>query len=324
MPPHLPPVEVWQWFAFGALVVGLLAVDLLVFHRNDKTPSFRGSAAFVVLWCLLALGFNGFVWHWRGGQSGMEFMAGYLLEWSLSMDNVFVFAVVFRYFQVPLHFQYRVLFWGILGAVFMRLGFILAGAELIKRFDVVLPLFGLFLIYTALKLARHSAGEVDPERNLVLRLARRWLPMAKKNTAMYGHEFFVREDRRLRVTPIFLVLLVIESTDVLFAVDSVPAIFGITHDPFIVFTSNVFAILGLRALYFLLVGVMDMFRYLHYGLASVLGFVGVKMIAEYFLGHGENGPLVPIWLSLVVIAGLLGLAVAASLIADRLDRRRVA
>ena len=313
MQSELPPIAVWQWLAFGAFVVALLAADLLIFHGHPKAPTLMASAALVVFWCLLAAGFNGLIWHWRGETAALEFLAGYLLEWSLSMDNVFVFAVIFRYFQVHSQHQYRILYWGILGAIFTRLAFILGGTALTARFQVVLPLFGVFLVMTAVKLARPAGGEVDPEQNVVLRLARRWLPMAKKGTAIYGREFFIREDGHLRVMPIFLVLLVIESTDVLFAVDSVPAIFGITRDPFIVFTSNVCAILGLRALYFLLAGVMELFRYLNYGLAAILGFVGLKMIAEWSAGR----ELIPIWGSLLTIASLLALCILASLLAGR-------
>ena len=308
------PIAIWQWFAFSALVLTLLAIDSLTFHRGVRHQSLRGSLAAVAAWCSLAIAFNALVWWWQGRTAGMQFLAGYLLEWSLSMDNVFVFAVLFRYFHVPKQHQYRVLFWGILGAIVMRLGFILAGSALIARFQVFLPLFGLFLVYTAVQLAWHSSEDVDPERNLVLRVARRWLPMGRGGIESYGGNFFTRENGRFIFTPLFLVLLVIESTDVLFAVDSVPAIFGVTRDPFIIFTSNIFAILGLRALYFLLAGVMDLFRYLHFGLAAILGFVGVKMIAEWLLPRAEGAELIPTWLSLIIIAALLGLAILASLI----------
>jgi tellurite resistance protein TerC len=313
----MPSVEVWHWFAFGALVVVLLALDLLLLHRHDHTPSLWESAAYTVFWILLAAGFNGFVWWWRGGEEGLQFLAGYLLEKSLSMDNVFVFAVIFRYFCVPMQYQYRVLFWGILVAIFTRLAFILAGAALIAKFQIVIPIFGVFLIYTAYKLARQSGAEVHPERNVVRRFARRFLPMTAEGSERYGHAFLVRQRGRLYVTPLFLVLLVVESTDVLFAVDSVPAIFGVTKVPFIVFSSNIFAILGLRALYFMLAGAIQMFRYLHYGLAAILGFVGVKMVAEYFISHEEGHDSVPIWVSLLVIAVLLAISIGASLVAGR-------
>ena len=254
-------------------------------------------------------------------------MTGYLVEWSLSMDNVFVFAVIFGFFRIPLRFQYRVLFWGILGAIFLRLAFILLGAVLIRQFDWVMPIFGVFLIYTAVKLATHADTDVHPDKNIMLRIARRLLPVTRGSHEEHGHAFFVREAGRLCVTPIFLVLLVIESTDVLFAVDSVPAIFGITRDTFIIFTSNIFAILGLRALYFLLAGVIEMFRYLHYGLSAVLGLVGLNMIADYvakvFFRQPEDRYLVPVWAKLAAIAILLAVSIGASICADRRDGKRV-
>jgi tellurite resistance protein TerC len=273
----------------------------------------------------LALAFNGLIWWWRGPGAGLEFLTGYLVEWSLSMDNVFVFAVLFGFFRIPLKYQYRVLFWGILGAILMRLAFILLGAALIKQFDWIIPIFGVFLIYTAVKLALHSNSDVHPDKNLMLRVARRLLPVTKGNHEEHGHAFFIRENGRLCITPIFMVLLVIESTDVLFAVDSVPAIFGITTDAFIIFTSNIFAILGLRALYFLLAGVIEMFRYLHYGLSAVLGFVGLNMVADYvakeFFEFPADSHLIPTWAKLAIIAALLGISIAASILADRRDAK---
>ena len=303
-------------------------------ERN--APTLAESAVTVVIWFLLALTFNGLIWWWKGGTAGLQFSAGYLLEWSLSMDNVFAFAVIFRYFQVPIVYQHRILYWGILGAVLMRLAFILAGVALISRFQLILPLFGLFLIYTGYRLAWHSSDRIDPQRNLVFRLARRWLPLAESRVGFsppvqegglkptlqavdYGGRFLVRQAGRLRIAPPLLVLLVVESTDLLFAVDSVPAIFGITRDPLIIFTSNVFAILGLRALYFLLAGVMDLFRYLHYGLAAVLAFVGLKMVAEGWLQYEGGTEIMPIWASLAVIAALVGAAIVASVLAGRRD-----
>ncbi len=304
---------VLHWVVFGAFVFVMLTLDLFVFHRKSHTPSLRESAFWTVFWCCLAAIFNGLIWYKDGPKPAMEFLTGYVVEWSLSMDNVFVFAVIFRFFQVPLQFQYRVLFWGILGAILMRLAFVLLGAALINQFHWIIPVFGLFLLYTAAKLALHSDSEVHPENNILLRIGRKLLPISKDGHRTHDDSFLVIENGRRVLTPLFLVLLVIESTDVLFAVDSVPAIFGITRDPFIVFTSNIFAILGLRALYFLLAGVMDMFKYLHYGLSAVLGFVGLNMVGDYFFVHEENDHLVPIWLKLAVIAGLLGISVAASI-----------
>ena len=319
------PIHVGHWTAFAAFVVVMLTLDLTVFHRKAHEPSLKESIFWTCFWAALALSFNALVWWWLGGRAAIEFLTGYLVEWSLSMDNVFVFAVVFGYFKVPLKYQYRVLFWGILGAVLMRLLFVLLGTELIERFAWVMPLFGAFLVYTGIKLA-FGDEEVDPGDNFLLKLVRRVIPVTNHQD---GDRFFVREAGKLMATPLFLVLLVVESTDVLFAVDSVPAILGVVDQHadyfrFIVFTSNVFAILGLRALYFLLAGVMDLFRFLNYGLSAVLVFVGVKMIAEWarhqewlaaqggWDAHGE-GHLVPPWLSLLIVVGLIGTSVAASL-----------
>jgi len=299
------------WLAFGGLVLVLLVLDLVVFHRKIHTPTLRESLGWTIFWVAVAGVFNAFLWRWKGGQAGVEFLTGYLIEWSLSMDNVFVFVVIFRFFRVELKYQYRVLFWGILGAIVMRLVFIVVGAELVRRFGWVMPLFGAFLIFTGIRLATHDESDVDPEQNLVLRMARRWFRVTK---GFYQQRFFVREAGRLAVTPLFLVLLVIESTDVLFAVDSVPAIFGITKDPFIVFSSNIFAIMGLRALYFLLAGVVDLFKYLNYGLSAVLVFVGCKMVGEYFFAP-EHDHLMPAWVSLLVVVSLIGISIVASLLA---------
>jgi tellurite resistance protein TerC len=306
-------VATWHWIVFGVFVSTMLVLDLKVFHRKSHEPTLRESAWFTAMWAGLALVFNLFVWHWAGSRPAINFLTGYLIEWSLSMDNVFVFAVIFKYFKVPLKYQYRVLFWGILGAIFMRLAFVMAGKALIDHFNWVLWIFGLLLVYTGIKMAMQNDAEVHPEKNILMRLARRILPVTKES---YGSKFFVREENQFCCTPLFLVLLAIESTDLLFAVDSVPAIFGVTKDPFIVFTSNIFAILGLRALYFLLAGVMDMFHYLNYGLAAVLTFVGVKMIAEYWLPDFQLFHHHP-WVSLAVIIVLLGISIIASLIFQR-------
>jgi tellurite resistance protein TerC len=308
-----PEPMVWHWVAFGILVTVLLTLDLVVFHRHSREPTLRESAVWTVVWCSLALAFNALIWAWRGSEIGIQFLTGYLVEWSLSMDNVFVFAVIFSFFGVPLKYQYRVLFWGILGAVVMRLAFILLGTALLERFEWVMWIFGAFLIYTGFKLALSTGGEVHPEKNILMRIAKRLFPMAQEN---HGQHFFAVENSRLTITPLFLVLLVVESTDVLFAVDSVPAIFGITKDPFIVFTSNIFAILGLRALYFLLAGVMDLFRYLNYGLSAVLVFVGLKMVGEFWLGRHLVSPPA----SLAIILSLLAISIVASIVSKRLER----
>lgn len=298
----------WHWAAFALFVAVMLGLDLGVFHRHSRKPTLRESAFWTLFWSGLALAFNALVWHWGGSTAAIQFLTGYLVEWSLSMDNVFVFAVIFTFFQVPAKYQYRVLFWGILGTIAMRLLFILAGAALIAQFEWVLLLFGVLLVITGVRLALKHEG-AHPENNIFMRLARRVLPVA---SGEQGKKFFA-QNGRLCVTPLFLVLLVVESSDVLFAIDSVPAIFGVTRDPFIVFTSNVFAILGLRALYFLLAGVIGLFRYLHYGLAAVLTFVGTKMIAEYWfeIHLFKDYP----WISLAVIVGLLAVTIGASIAA---------
>jgi tellurite resistance protein TerC len=300
------------WIAFCAGTAVLLMLDMFVFHRHAREPSLRESALWTVFWCSLAIVFNAWIWSWAGQRHAIEFFTGYLVEWSLSMDNVFVFVVIFAYFGVPLKYQYRVLFWGILGAIAMRLTFILAANQLI-HIKYVLEVFGAFLIYTGIKLARAHGVETHPDQNVVLRFARRYLRVAKGS---HGNQFFVRQDGRLHVTSLFLVLLVIESTDVVFAIDSVPAIFGITKEPFIVFTSNVFAIMGLRALYFLLAGVMNLFRYLSYGLSAILIFIGIKMMLHQLWE-------MPHWASLLVIVALLATSIVASLVASSRERRMI-
>lgn len=314
-------IDIWYWLGFGALVTVVMALDLGVFHRESRETTTREAAVWTAVWCLLALGFNGWVWWHFGGQAGAEFLACYLMEWSLSMDNVFVFAVIFNFFRVPMKFQHRVLFWGIIGAVVMRLAFILLGQVLIEQFHWILYVLGAFLVYTGVKLAFHD-DEVDPEQSLVLRLARQWFPVSTGET---GNRFVVIEAGRRCVTPLFLVLLVVETTDVAFAIDSVPAALGqvdkdAPYFAFVVFTSNIFAILGLRSLYFLLAGSMGMFQYLKYGLSAILVFVGIKMLLPVCAplwqsqGVGWDAKISP-FVSLGVIIGLLAVSVAASLLA---------
>ncbi len=326
-------VTLWHWLAFGLFVSILLALDLGVFHRGAKETTLASAARATATWVFIALCFNALIWWFAGLQTATEFFTGYLVEWSLSMDNVFVFAVIFNYFSVPMKYQYRVLFWGILGAVVMRLTFVLVGGKLIEQFEWITYALGLFLVYTAVKLA-FGDEEADPEKGWTLRLSRRFLPISNQN---YGEKFFVREAGKLCITPLFLVLIVIDATDFAFAFDSVPAIFAFTDDPFIVFSSNVFAILGLRALYFLLAGIMDMFRYLKYGLSAILFFVGAKMLltwvahppqwwidrfgmpapwAQKWIGHP------PAWASLLVVLSLLTISMVASLVHAKLDEAR--
>jgi tellurite resistance protein TerC len=265
------------WVGFNLFVLLALALDLGVFHRKAHKIEIREAAVWSVVWIALALSFGFLVWHWFGAQRGLEYLTGYVIEKALSIDNLFVFLVVFRAFQVDETVQHRVLEWGILGALVMRGIMIAAGAALIARFHWIIPALGLFLVYTGLHMLWKRDKQVHYEKNPIFRFANSHLRVSK---SYHGTKFFIRENGQLLATPLFLVLLVIEITDVTFAVDSIPAIFGITRDPFIVYTSNVFAILGLRALYFLLADLLEYLRYLGIGLALVLIFVGVKMIVD--------------------------------------------
>jgi tellurite resistance protein TerC len=328
----LVEIPLSYWLAFIAAVTVLLVLDLTVFHRHSKAPSVRQAAMWTAVWCSLALVFNVGIWfiynqvsggnHTVANDAARDFLTGYVVEWTLSMDNVFMFAVIFAYFAVPKKYQYRVLFWGILAAVVMRLVFVLVGTALIERANWVMILFGLFLVYTGIKLVLSGEGEEDPSKTWFVRVSRRVLPMAHGD---HGDRFLAKVDGRWLMTPLFLVLLVVNFFDVVFALDSVPAIFGITQDAYIVFTSNICAILGLRALYFLLAGVMGLFRYLNYGLSAILIFIGLKMIVKT-AGHSQHAdwwpappqdwlhwPL-PDWASLLVVLGLLGTAILASVL----------
>jgi tellurite resistance protein TerC len=289
------------WALFTLLILALLAVDLLL-HKDDKEISIKEALAWSAFWIFLALVFNGYIYWQRGPVKGVEFLTGYLIEKSLSVDNLFVFLTLFSYFKVPGRYQHRVLLWGVLGALVMRGAMIGAGVALIERFHWIIYVFGAFLIFTGVQMARKEDEGIDPSKNPVVRLARRFLPLTDR---YHGHAFLVREGGRLFATPLLLVVLVVEATDVVFAVDSIPAIFAVTTDPFIVWTSNVFAILGLRSLYFALASFMDKFHYLKYGLSGVLVFVGAKMCASGFY-H------MPAWVSLTVISVLLGGSVAVS------------
>jgi tellurite resistance protein TerC len=298
------------WIGFNALVLALLALDLFVFHREAHEVRIKEAAIWSIFWVLLSLAFGAGVYHFRGSEAGLEFLTGYLIEKALSVDNIFVFVLIFGYFGVPEKYQHRVLFWGVLGALLMRGTMIGAGALLIQRFDWILYIFGAFLVFTGIRMARGEEHDIEPEANPVLRLVRRYLPVT---TTYHGQRFFVREpvgqEGRLRLvaTPLFVVLVLVETTDLIFAVDSIPAIFAITQDPFIVYTSNILAILGLRSLYFLLAGIIHRFHYLPLGLSIVLVFIGVKMLLSD-LYH------VPTAVSLGVVATVLAVAVAASLL----------
>jgi tellurite resistance protein TerC len=268
----------WLWVGFNVFVLAMLALDLGVFHRKAHVVSLKESLTWTFVWIGLALVFNAGVWHYYGSQKALEFFTGYLIEKSLSVDNVFVFALLFSYFAVPSQYQHKVLFWGILGALVMRAIMIALGAALITKFSWIIYVFGGFLILTGIKMIVKREEEIHPERNPVVK----WFKKLMLVTADYrGDKFFVRENGIRMATPLFVVLLLVEISDLIFAVDSIPAIFAVTKDPFIVYTSNVFAILGLRSLYFALAGVMDKFHYLKIGLGVVLSFVGVKMILAH-------------------------------------------
>ena len=295
--------SLFLWIIFNVFVLGVLALDLLVLHRKAHAVSLREGLAWSCVWVSLALLFALGVYFFRGGEKALEFLTGYVIEWSLSVDNLFVFLVIFSYFAVPPIYQHRVLFWGILGALVLRAIFIATGTALLTNFHWMIYVFGGFLIFTGIKLLLAGEEKIDPEKNPAVRLVRRLMNVTPD---YHGQQFFIRKDGRLWATPLLLVLIVVETTDVIFAVDSIPAIFAITLDPFIVYTSNVFAILGLRALFFLLAGVMDMFRYLKVGLSFVLCFVGIKMVIVDFYK-------IPIGISLGVVAGILGISILASI-----------
>jgi tellurite resistance protein TerC len=294
------------WTAFIAFVLLALAVDLGVFHRQARTISLREATAWSVIWVVVSLGFNFFLLHFSGRTAALDFFAGYVIEKSLSVDNLFVFVLLFRYFAVESRYQHRVLYWGVLGALIMRGVLIGMGVALISRFEWILYVFGAFLVYAGARMMFQESEEVHPERNLVFRWTRKFLPMTKNYE---GQRIFVRKEGVWRATPLFLVLLVVETTDLAFALDSIPAIFAVTREPFIVFSSNACAILGLRAFYFLLAGILPYFRYLGHGVSLVLIFVGGKMLAEQWI-H------VTTYVVLGVIAGVLGVALIASLIAE--------
>jgi len=295
------------WTAFIAFVLLALAVDLGVFHRQARNISLREATAWSVIWVVVSLAFNFVLLHFSGRTAALEFFAGYVIDKSLSVDNLFVFVVLFRYFAVESRYQHRVLYWGVLGALIMRGVLIGMGVALASRFEWVLYVFGAFLVYSGARMMFEKTEEVHPERNLVFRWARKFLPMTKNYE---GQRIFVRKEGVWRVTPLFLVLLVVETTDLAFAFDSIPAIFSITRDPFIVFSSNACAILGLRAFYFLLSGILPHFRHLGSGVSLVLIFVGGKMLTEHWIHVATH-------VVLAVIGSVLSVAVIASLIAER-------
>jgi tellurite resistance protein TerC len=322
-------MEIWIWLGFLALIFVFLALDLGIFHKNPHAITFRESLLWTTIWILTALLFNAFLYyayqeHWlgigdkigtkmSGREAALNFFTGYIIEKSLSIDNIFVIAMIFAYFNVPQKFQHRILYWGIIGALVFRGVMIAAGTALIYNFVWITYVFGALLIYSAIKLFTDKEEGIDPQKNPVIKFIRKIYPVSD---SMEDGKFFTRINGVRAVTPIFVVLMVIETSDVMFAIDSIPAIFAVTTDPFLVFTSNVFAILGLRSLYFVLASVLDKFRYLKLSLVFVLGFVGVKMLLIHYFKF-------PIGLSLGVIIGILTIGVIASVIANKRDEKHL-
>jgi len=296
--------DIYLWVGFNLFVLAMLALDLFVLHRKAHEVGWREALVVSAAWIGLALIFNAGVYYWRGREKALEFLAGYLMEKSLSVDNIFVFLLIFRYFKVAGIHQHQVLFWGVFGALVMRAAFIAVGISLIREFHWITYIFGAFLAVTGIRLALEKDKEIHPEKNPVLRLFRRLVPVTD---SYEGNRLFVKRAGRYLATPLFVVLIIIETTDIVFAVDSIPAVMAITIDPFIVYTSNAFAILGLRSLYFALAGVMGLFRYLHYGLAAVLVFVGSKMMLVEFVK-------IPVTVALATIATILSASIIASVV----------
>lgn len=290
------------WTAFNIFVITMLAIDLGIFHRKSHEVSVREALTWTSVWITLAMFFNLFIYYYYDKDKALEFFTGYLIEKSLSVDNIFVIILIFSYFKVPSAYQHKVLFWGILGALVMRVIFILTGVELIHRFHWLIYIFGGFLVYTGIRMLTAGDLKIDPEKNPVIKLARKIMPITP---SFVGDQFFVKQDSKTWATPLFLVVILIETTDLIFAVDSIPAILAISDDSFIVYTSNVFAILGLRSLYFALAGIEKYFKYLKYGLSTILVFVGVKMcITDIFK--------IPIEVSLIIIGFTLMIAMVSS------------
>ncbi|NOK03889.1 MULTISPECIES: TerC family protein [unclassified Myxococcus] len=297
--------QVALWVGFNVFVLAMLALDLGLFHRKDHAVTPKEAGLWTLVWITLSLIFCAGIWHYQGPTVGLQWLTAYVVEYALSVDNLFVFLMVFSYFRVAPEHQHRVLFWGILGAFVMRAGLIIAGTALVKQFHWLIYLFGAFLVFTAVKMLVSKDEEIDPEQKGIVKFARRVLPVARLGE---GSRFRVTEDGRRKFTPLFIVLLVVEATDLLFALDSIPAVLGISQDAFIIYTSNVCAILGLRSLFFVVASLMEKFHFLKVGLSAILGFVGVKMLITFFDIH------VPIGISLGVIAGVLVAAIIASLV----------
>jgi tellurite resistance protein TerC len=311
--PGFVEITPWHWAGFVLCVLIFLALDLGLFHRRARVVKFREAAAWSAVWFALAMAFAGAMAHWRGPEEAVQFTTGYLIELSLSLDNILVIALIFAWFRVPIQFQHRLLFCGILGALIMRGVMIAAGVGLINQFNWVLYVFGAFLVFTGVKMLFSAQETVQPEKNLALRLARKIFAIAPD---LDGQRFFTRLDGRFALTPLAVVLLLIETTDLIFALDSVPAVFSVTRNAFIVFTSNIFAILGLRSMYFMLAGALGYFRYLKIGLSFVLAFIGIKMLLDPHDRAAQWFQIeIPTGVSLLVVAAILSISIALSVTA---------
>ena len=305
-------ISIYFWIGFHIFIFLMLALDLGVFHKHTHKVPVKEAVIWSIVWISLAMTFNLFVFLEFGKTKALEFLTGYVIEYSLSVDNIFVFILIFSYFAVKDQYQHKILFWGIIGALVMRGVFIFAGVALITRFHWIVIIFGGFLVFTGIRMLFQKETEIDPEKNPIVRFFKRFLPVTD---TLHGDKLFVRQNHRLYATPLFLVLLIIESSDLIFAVDSIPAILAISHDRFIVYTSNIFAIMGLRSLYFAIAGIMGYFRFLKIGLAFVLTFVGLKMLAAYFKFE------IPIVLSLLIIITILVISILASVVIKENDRK---
>ena len=297
--------SIYFWIGFHVFIFIMLALDLGVFHKHTHKVPVKEAVMWSIVWISLALIFNLFVFFEFGKIKALEFLTGYVIEYSLSVDNIFIFILIFSYFAVKAQYQHKILFWGILGALLMRGIFIFAGVALINRFHWIVIIFGGFLVFTGIRMLFQKETDVDPEKNVIVRFFKKFLPVSH---SMEGDKLFIIQNNRLYATPLFLVLLIIESSDLVFATDSIPAILAISQDRFIVYTSNIFAILGLRSLYFAVAGIMGLFRYLKIGLAFVLTFVGLKMLAAFFNFE------IPILLSLAIIISILLISILASVV----------
>ena len=303
-------VNIYFWVIFNAFVLLLLALDLFVFHRKAHEVKIKEAIGWSLFWIALSLSFNLLIYFEMGSKPAIEFLTGYLIEKSLSVDNLFVFLMIFNYFHVPLQFQHKILFWGVLGALILRAIFILAGIALLQKFHFITYILGAFLVFTGIKMATTKQEEIDPAANPVVKFISRYVPVTNE---LVGGKFFVRKDKTMFATPLFIVLIMVETTDVVFAADSIPAILAVSNDSFIVYTSNVFALMGLRALYFALAGIMQLFHYLHYGLSLILVFIGAKLLLASFIK-------IDMVYALIIVAVILGGSILLSILFPLKDK----